>query len=251
MAERPGGTSALLIHERAVLVQPSLVRALGLPTAVVLQQLHWRLSTDGLAKQHEGERWTPMTYAACCDETGLTADQVRRAVEKLEELGVVISCQPEVFNRRKSYRIDYTHETLSPGESASPSGADATSTSGVEAASSSSQIVRDSGAAPPPDGAPGHQRKRTPRDDLFDALVEAFGPASTPSRARFYGRTVSQLVDARATPEQVKAARAEMRRRGWEKPSPEAMLKHWDDLLRTGGPQAGNPAARRFWEEQQ
>lgn len=99
-----------------------------------------------------------------------------------------------------------------------------------------------------PSEAPPRQRKRTPRDDLFDALVEAFGPASTPSRASFYGAKCSELVAAAATPEQVARARGEMRRRGWDKPSPEAMVKHWDDLLRAGPP-AGNPAAHRFWEE--
>lgn len=99
--------------------------------------------------------------------------------------------------------------------------------------------------APPP-----RQRKRGPRDDLFDALVEAFGPASTPSRASFYGKKVSDLIAAKATPEQVAAARKEMARRGWEKPSPEAMVKHWDDLLQNSGrEQAQNPAARRFWED--
>lgn len=98
----------------------------------------------------------------------------------------------------------------------------------------------------PPARAP---RRRSPRDDLFDALVAAFGDASTPSRGSFYGQTVSELVAAGATPEQVARAAAEMRRRGWEKPSPKAMLQHWDDLLRA--PTTGNPAAARFWEEGQ
>lgn len=91
-------------------------------------------------------------------------------------------------------------------------------------------------------------RKRTPRDDIFDALVELFGPASTKSRGAFYGRTVTQLVDAGATVEQMRKARIEMSRRGWDKPTPEAMLKHWDSLIGEGVDQR-NPAADRFWEQ--
>lgn len=96
---------------------------------------------------------------------------------------------------------------------------------------------------------PPRSRKRTPRDDLFDALVRAFGPASTPSRAAFYGKTVNELLAAGATPAQIQAARVEMSRRGWDKPSPEAMLKHWDALLAEQGPT--NPAATRWWEDQE
>lgn len=93
-------------------------------------------------------------------------------------------------------------------------------------------------------------RARTPRDDLFDALVAAFGPASTPSRASFYGRTVNELTAAEATPDQVTRARIAMSRRGWNDPTPEAMVKHWDQLLAESRPPEGtNPAARRFWEE--
>lgn len=93
-------------------------------------------------------------------------------------------------------------------------------------------------------------RKRGPRDDIFDALVAAFGPASTKSRAAFYGRTVGQLLDVGATPEQIRHARIVISRRGWDSPSPEAMLKHWDSLIADDeGP--SNPAARRFWEESQ
>lgn len=89
-------------------------------------------------------------------------------------------------------------------------------------------------------------RRRTPRDDLFDALVAAFGPASTPSRSAFYGRTVNELVQADATPAQVQAARIAMSRRGWDSPTPTAMVKHWDELLADSAPT--NPAASRFWE---
>lgn len=106
-------------------------------------------------------------------------------------------------------------------------------------------------AEPPSQPQPQKARVRTPRDDIFDALVEAFGPASTKSRAAFYGRTVGELVGMAtpATPEQVQRAAEAMRRRGWENPTPEALVKHWDALLAESRP--ANPASQRFWERDQ
>lgn len=82
------------------------------------------------------------------------------------------------------------------------------------------------------------KRRARARNPLFDALVLAFGDASTSTRASFYGKCVRELKDIDATPEQVIQARAEMTKRGWSEPSPNAMLKHWDDLLRTVRPSA-------------
>lgn len=244
------------MDEPGVMVFPSLVRALGdMPSAAVLQQLHYRLGGREVLEDEDGQLWAPITYADLARETGLTPEQARRASERLEEKGVIASAQFEAYNRRKSYRIDHEHALLS----APPSGnlpvhvAPTPLGEGLDASSTSSHMERTTGTAPPPDGSPApRSRKRGPRDDLFDALVESFGPASTPQRSAFYGRAVNGLVAAQATPDQVKAARAEMRRRGWDKPTPEAMLKHWDDLLRDTAPERRenpNPAARRFWEE--
>lgn len=92
-------------------------------------------------------------------------------------------------------------------------------------------------------------KRPRPRDPLFDALVSAFGPASTPSRARFYGKTVAELRAVNATAEQVARAVRAMNARGWERPTPAAMVKHWDDLLRAPVlSEPRNPAASRWWE---
>lgn len=106
--------SGLLLDERMVSAQPSLVRALGLTRAVVLQQINWHLRAADHGIEHQGHEWFPITLADLAAEIGLTADVVRRAVEALERDEIVLSCQPEGHqSRRKWYRIDYDHTVLS------------------------------------------------------------------------------------------------------------------------------------------
>ena len=106
-----GHTNGLLLDERVVAVQPSLVRAIGLTKAVVLQQLHWHLGAAGHGREHAGEVWFPITQTVLAEETGLTAQVVRRALEALEQEGIVLSIQPEGRqSRRKWYRIDLAHD---------------------------------------------------------------------------------------------------------------------------------------------
>ncbi len=100
----------LLIDERVVAVQPSLVRALGLTRAVVLQQIHWHLGRAGHGVDYDGEVWFPVTQAELASETGLTEDVVHRAILALETAGLLLACQPEGHQwRRKWYRIDHCH----------------------------------------------------------------------------------------------------------------------------------------------
>lgn len=105
------GRSRLLIDERVIAVQPSLVRALGLTKAVVLQQIHWHLEAGGHGKLHaDGEEWFPVTQDVLADEIGLTRPIVRQAIDALEAAGIVLACQPEGHrSRRKWYRIDHSH----------------------------------------------------------------------------------------------------------------------------------------------
>lgn len=112
--------SRLLIDERIVAVQPSVIRVLGRPTdAIVLQQLHFWMGHA--VEELDGERWVYKTYDEWSDETGLTNEQVRHAMKRLEKEGVVVACQPEYFNRRKWYRIDYDHKLLSDSTTSSQS----------------------------------------------------------------------------------------------------------------------------------
>lgn len=99
-----------LFDERVVAVQPSLVRAVGsVSTAAVLQQIHYHAQ----AGHTKGEGWVVRTYAELGQEIGLSCEQIRRAVGKLEEMGVVESCQPEGHVRRKWYRIVHGAPALS------------------------------------------------------------------------------------------------------------------------------------------
>lgn len=103
--------SAVLLDERVVAVQPALVRTFGLTCAVVLQQIHWHSRTPA-AEEFDGHKWVRLPYEQFANETGLTQRVVRGAVEKLEGANVVLSCQPEVWDRTKWYRIDHTNVQL-------------------------------------------------------------------------------------------------------------------------------------------
>lgn len=107
----------LLLTERVLNVQPSLVRAVGLTKAVVLQQVQWHLTDAEHGEEYDGETWFPVTQAALAGETGLTEDVVHRALAALVEGGLLLSVQPEGWSsRRKWYRIDYDHPLLHSAE---------------------------------------------------------------------------------------------------------------------------------------
>jgi hypothetical protein len=104
-------SSALLIDETVIVVQPALVRRLGhLCDACVLQQIHYWLGRS--RNDRDGHRWVFKTYDDWSDEIGVTVKQVRAAIVRLETAGVIVSCQPEAYHRRKWYRIDYEHPIL-------------------------------------------------------------------------------------------------------------------------------------------
>lgn len=101
--------TAKLLDERIVIVQPSLVRALGLSPAVVLQQIHWHAQEGHGEMLSDGLAWVKMPYERISVETGLTEHQVRRAVGHLTGEGVLVAVQPEGYVRTKWYRIDHDH----------------------------------------------------------------------------------------------------------------------------------------------
>ena len=99
--------TAGLLDERVVVAQPSLIRAVGLYVAVVVQQVHYHVVYGHDVVERDGEQWWPVTIASFADELGLTFDQMRRGLEAAERAGVLISCQPEKrTSRRKWYRVD-------------------------------------------------------------------------------------------------------------------------------------------------
>ena len=110
-------SSVLLMDEPVIVLQPALVRALGnIHDAAILQQLHyWSARAES---RHDGEIWVYKTYVDWSEEIGITEKQTKSALQRLELEGIVISCQPEGFHRRKWYRISYDHDLFTDYPSA-------------------------------------------------------------------------------------------------------------------------------------
>ena len=101
-----GNMSALLLSERFVAVFPSLVRALGgLPEAAIVQEIHYQLQVGG--KDHDGQRWVPATAKDLSCSIGISSDAVARTCRHLRDMAVLITANPEAFQRRTWWRIDY------------------------------------------------------------------------------------------------------------------------------------------------
>ncbi|MCA1572682.1 MAG: hypothetical protein LC798_20780 [Chloroflexi bacterium] len=99
--------TALLLDERPLVIQPSLVRRVGIAEAAILQQLHyWSQRSTSI---HDGERWVYKTYADWADEIGVTAKVVRAALDKLRRLEIVVAIQSPVDPRDNTrwWRIDH------------------------------------------------------------------------------------------------------------------------------------------------
>jgi len=99
---------------------------------------------------------------------------------------------------------------------------------------------RGTGIAPKTARARDHKR-----DELFDALVDVFGSATTTQRKSHYGKCVSELLGACVPPGEVRDRGKRLKARGWDNPSPEALLKWWDDL--TPESPSAKPPAYREW----
>lgn len=67
-------------------------------------------------------------------------------------------------------------------------------------------------------------RSRTPRDDVWDALADRFGEPRTKTERAHFGRVVSELMEAGATPLEVAKAAVYVQER-FDNPSVFAVLK--------------------------
>lgn len=102
--------SRLLIHDHPLMVSPALACAVGLNLAMLLQQTHFWIETNG--KPRKGRKWTYMTL----DDWGRqfpfwSPSTIRRTIAEGEERGLLIS-NPGDFNKSKAdrtkwYTIDY------------------------------------------------------------------------------------------------------------------------------------------------
>ena len=106
-------------------VRAALVRRLGgANEALVWTRIDWRADSARVAHQTEdGTHWWAATYPEIAEETGLTADQVRRAIERLIEGGFLRADQQHGFSRKRSYAPVFAHVADSPD----PCGRDARS----------------------------------------------------------------------------------------------------------------------------
>lgn len=116
----------LLLDERPVVLQPSLVRRLGILDAAVVQQLHYW--AQRATHVHVGEVWVYKTYQAWADEIGVTAKAARGALDRLRTAGVVVSMQnpTDPHDRTLWWRVDYSSDPAfrhaPTGRSNSPDG---------------------------------------------------------------------------------------------------------------------------------
>lgn len=107
MASR--GIPSFLASGYFVQVHPEVVRKLkSANQAMCLQKLSYWLERS--ENKHDGHYWVYNTYEDWSNDLGLTPGQVEHAMTAMVEMGLIITAQPEAFNRRKWYRIDVDHE---------------------------------------------------------------------------------------------------------------------------------------------
>ncbi|MBA2707602.1 MAG: phage replisome organizer N-terminal domain-containing protein [Gemmatimonadaceae bacterium] len=87
--------------------------------------------------------------------------------------------------------------------------------------------------------------RKAERDALFDAIAAVFGSATTKHRQGHYGKCVTELLEAGVSPADVRDRGKRLKARNWSNPSPEALLKWWDDLA-PESPSAVPPAYREW-----
>lgn len=104
-----------------IMVRAALVQRLGgANEALVWTRIDWRTGSKDAHQVGDGRHWWAATYPELADETGLTAEQVRRAVERLLEGGYLLAEQHHGFSRTRSYSTVIAHlANLPDGENAS------------------------------------------------------------------------------------------------------------------------------------
>ncbi|QCR31027.1 conserved phage C-terminal domain-containing protein [Lysinibacillus sp. SGAir0095] len=99
----------LLINEPALQTLPTLATKLGLNEAIVLQQLHFRLSNSPL--RYGGYTWFLHTYSKWQKQFPFWSERtISRIFLALENQGIIVSTQhynEMKINKTKWYRIDY------------------------------------------------------------------------------------------------------------------------------------------------
>ena len=223
----------LLHDEPSIVLQPEMVRRLGnLTDAAVLQQLNYWMPHAKV--EHQGRKWVFKTYENWSKEIGISAHQVRRAMDRLEAIGLVLSCTPK--GRTKHYAIEYEHPMLDGAESPDSYVADLPD----DAAELPDDVAelpaykdlqetrkeKDLAAAPP----------KTPakKDELFEAVAKACGidwRNLTSSGRGPLNKAVKELRDIGVKADDVGGRAAAYKKQYPDAAlTPMALTKHWAAL---------------------
>jgi len=103
----PAG-SKFLVDESPLIILPSLAAAIGLPEAIMLQQLHYWLRTAG--KPHDGRLWIYNSYPQWVVQMPFwTPRIIRRVLTRLQALGLIHTANYNALtiDRTTWYTIDY------------------------------------------------------------------------------------------------------------------------------------------------
>lgn len=107
-------SSRLLADQPFIAVQPDVIRNLSgnAVAAIVLQHLNYRLTGRDSYEDEQGRIWYQVKHSDLADETGLSRDQVKHAMTKLREVGVVLVSQLNGYDRTNFYAIDHAHPVI-------------------------------------------------------------------------------------------------------------------------------------------
>lgn len=91
----------LLLDEYPLIVLPELAARIGLNEAIILQQIHYWLSSSKTEWIYNSYEQWKKNFPFWCTKT------IQRAITHLETLGLLISEQRQSTDRRKYYQINY------------------------------------------------------------------------------------------------------------------------------------------------
>jgi hypothetical protein len=100
--------SRLLLSESPLVVLPSLACAIGLNEAIILQQVHYWLSSS--KTDVNGQKWVYNTVKQWADQFPFLSEQtIARALKTMRESGILIAEQlaSDRFDKTLFYRINY------------------------------------------------------------------------------------------------------------------------------------------------
>jgi DNA-binding MarR family transcriptional regulator len=237
----------LAADQQGVFVTAALVAALGPGPAITYSHLRWICEHSRHSPREDG--WTKLVATQIADDIGLPVKTVRKHLADFAEQGWVERRQDlgAAFDRSSWWRLPTSqsgHSMSAKREhQMSSNRALVLSTETEETTTSGEARIGNMGAAraktsPQP-------RRRTPADDLFDALLEVDGvePGTklTRTQGSMYGKLRRELTDVDASADDVRrrARRYRTLHPDWQLTAA-ALVKHWASL----SPKRATPTGR-------